>query len=289
MESRQPRRIRDIAHLYLSGVERRSSAQKKTVAVAGVSVRLFPAFHAANLAAAFAASGWTVHVVEQSGLVVNAGRFLSLPAAVYVDGPYAADETVYAALDGVSLGFSRASTMPACADGNGARKLVELVHVPPFESANHAEVFGELVANDDLDAVVWVCSAGWDLPALPGAKDVRVGALTVEGVGQAHAQRTADQAARAGDSGARRREVLPHALPAGRGAPRIWGHAERWRQLLCDPLPVALRAPESALARAYRDVARHAMERERMHYGTGKTARPPARRRIRSYPARDVR
>lgn len=159
MERGRARSIRDIAHLYLSA---RESAPRRVV-VAGADRACFPGFHVANLAAALARARYRVRVVEQSGLVVNAARFLALPPQVYAS--LAACPPSASAIDGVEVWFD------APPEATASPRTVDLVHVPPLEEPRALQ----RTAARWRDAVTAVFARRPLLPvALPGARLVLV-------------------------------------------------------------------------------------------------------------------
>lgn len=117
MDTSRARSIRDIAHLYISS--QGGGPRPRTLVVGAVDRGTFPGFHVAAMAAAMAALGRRVRVIERSGLLANAGRFLALPAAVYAGSR----RSPVSALSGVELWYS---DPPAA-----GQATVDIVHVPP--------------------------------------------------------------------------------------------------------------------------------------------------------------
>ena len=91
------RSIRDIAHLYIT----KPRDDYRAIVVTGVDVETFPGFHVANLAAALSVLGRRVRVVERSGLLLNAARFLAMPPQVYAASRHSVVSPSVSALDGV--------------------------------------------------------------------------------------------------------------------------------------------------------------------------------------------
>jgi len=85
MRDRPPRRIDDVAHLYLSRMQRSpETTGHRVVHVAGSSADVLPGFHVANLALSLSRQNHRVMITDRSGLVTNAGFFLSLPPEIYL-------------------------------------------------------------------------------------------------------------------------------------------------------------------------------------------------------------
>jgi hypothetical protein len=116
------RSIRDIAHLYISAP--RAGGHGLRYLIAGTDRECMSGFHVANLAVALRGSAGTVRVVERSGLLLNAGRFLALPARVYAALPGTRTAPSVVALDGVEVWFS---TPPA-----PCGRSIDLFHAPPL-------------------------------------------------------------------------------------------------------------------------------------------------------------
>jgi len=126
MDTHAPRNIRDIAHLYLS--RRRGGVRR--LAVVAADRECFPGLHVANLALALAQDGHRVRIVEESGLVMNAGCFLALPPQVYAAPAPRRPEGAVRAAGGVDIRFSP-EPLPDVDDGTG---VVEIVHGPPLDA-----------------------------------------------------------------------------------------------------------------------------------------------------------
>ncbi|MEJ2719850.1 MAG: hypothetical protein P8181_01740 [bacterium] len=126
-DTRKPRHIRDIAHLYISGSNGPVSPPSATVLIAADGRSSVPGFHAANLAAAFAAKGLHVNLFERSGVLPNAGYFLSMPAARYL--PWMVTGTALeSGIGGVNIDCSAGACVQP--DGSGDRPRIDLLHLP---------------------------------------------------------------------------------------------------------------------------------------------------------------
>lgn len=192
---------------------------------------------------------------ETSGLHPNAAYFLALPPDVYLDGPAldadGAAAPAASALSGVSITFALAG---APTDASGARAAVDVVHVPPleFEPAwREATVSAFEGFEGQLGIIVFDHEAGVGKRLLAG----------LAARGRAYILRVAGPRAAAvpGDA---------HDL----------GAVDRWHEALTDPVPPAVRDPESLLARAYRSVAEYVLAEARFD-GTkteDSSDRPPA-------------
>jgi len=217
MEEKKPRRIRDIAHIYLSGLDRKIPEEPRHVVVAGTRRDCFSGFHAANLAAAFSQRGCSVRVRDLSGLVPNAAYFLALPAAVHLAAADRDTAQWYSALGGIALTFSANAYDTSRASG----PVVDIYHAPPGECTDaHRSVVEQVAVH--TDAMFMTLDDG-DPAGLTGDISYRVGAL--------------------GQGGA---------VPAG--TPVAKGRIERWGAALSDPVPAMVRDPGSMLARCFSEI-----------------------------------
>ncbi len=251
MESRQPRGIRDIAHLYLSGSRAaRGAAAPLLVIACGRTRADLSGFHVANLAVALASAGRRACIVERSALVLNAARFLALPPRVYLDP--SPNGVVHGALAGVRVTWS----------GRPAPDEIELVHAPP-ESAReaHAAVLAEALRRAGGRTPVRVCfgaTSDADAAGSGGDGEVCDAGAACHGVAEPDAcvagvsVRSARRPEASGAAAALRRLDVGVDGRGGAGTLRV----THWRSLVADPVPVALRDPDSALARAYASLAR---------------------------------
>jgi hypothetical protein len=220
-----PRHIRDIAHLYLSRA--RVPRGTSRLLVAGVSPDVIPGFHAANLALTAAAGGFTVRLVEASGLPVSAGCFLGLDPCCWVpDGR--APEAAVSAFARVSFARSSgpAHPAPAVPGEDGWGNVLEIVHAPPWD-AGDAHVRAVVDAVAEPAALVYLAGQdGSPRPWLEWRSVTNVAA----------------------------RVAFVSRGVSSPGHPECAGVITRWSTALTDPLPAVLRDPGSRLARQYRDV-----------------------------------
>ena len=216
MEEHKPRRIRDIAHIYLSRLDRKPESQY-CVVVAGTRRECLSGFHTANIAAALSQRGCSVRVRDLSGLVPNAAYFLALPAAVHLAAADRETSEWYSALGGIALTFSSKSAEPAASKG----PVVDLYHAPPGESADaHRSVVARVAAHK---GAMFVTLDDGDPAGLTGDISYRVGAL---GPGVV--------------------------VPAGASVSK--GRIERWGTAVSDPVPAVVRDPGSMLARCFSEI-----------------------------------
>jgi hypothetical protein len=217
MEEHKPRRIRDIAHIYLSRLDRKFPEQPRRVVVAGTRRECFSGFHTANIAAAFSQRGCSVRVRDLSGLVPNAAYFLALPAAVHLAAADRETSEWYSALGGIALTFSSTSSETS----HGKSPVVDLYHAPPGESADaHRSVVSQVATHK---GAMFVTLDDGDPAGLTGDISYRVGAL-----GQGSM------------------------VPAGTSIAK--GRIERWGAAVSDPVPAVVRDPGSMLARCFSEI-----------------------------------
>ncbi len=230
-DSHKPRHIRDIAHLYISRLKTHSSAPRATLLIAGDSKRCFPGFHAANLAAAFASRGIAVRLLELSGILPNAGFYMSLAPERYIHWDGRDVEVVFSGLSGIKIGYSLGARRGL--EGSAGRPRIGLVHLPP------ASPIGEF--QDSLERVLGTLGP----PALAIL-------LRLDGYPQWNW----------GSPGGLSRWPTC-VLRLGKGIPREpeadrllfdLGTLPEWEKALKDRVPAAVRAPGSALSRAYLSV-----------------------------------
>lgn len=227
MRGDPPRHVRDIAHLYLSRMRRTGGGPVRLV-VAGMSADVIPAFHVANLALAAAARGLAVHIVDRSGLPVNAGCFLGLDPHCWVareDGPVAP----VAAFARVTFTLSRDRGSSSAQDSSTELgELVEMIHVPPFDAGpEHAHALSGAISLAVPTVVVYLAEFLAE-PRPWREMGEREGVV-----------RRVAYVTRAGRDGAEDGCV---------------GALVRWKRSLTDPLPVMVRDPDSQLARQYTDL-----------------------------------
>lgn len=247
------RHIRDIAHLYISGVRQRDPAPRVCLVMAGEDRRCFPGFHAANLAAALAARGCEVRVHERSGLLPNAGFYLALPPSRYIPWEEAEGEPgrgLHPGLSGVKVEFSPGSV--GTAPGESPRTQVDVFHVPPLSDGKPV---GELPSSrgGELGPLVIVVIAGGtglpeEIPAVfwgslvPDA--ILVFCTGESGVPLSAADVPPDRPPNGADP------AEEDAKEAHRSLPEI-GRAGDWETALADRVPVVVRDPDSGLASSY--------------------------------------
>jgi hypothetical protein len=224
MRGDPPRHIRDIAHLYLSGVRRPGGAGVRLV-VAGVSADVMPGFHVANLALAAAARGVSTRIEERSGLPVNAGCFLGLDPRTWAARANG-HRTRVVAFAGVSFERAPPETDRDAAGGAPAEGL-EIVHVPPWDTGReHDRALDRAVSRAGRAVLLYL--APDDAEPRPW--------------------RETD-----GHPGVLRRVVYVSGATRAVAGNGCAGVVTRWTRALVDPLPVVVRDPGSRLSRQYRD------------------------------------
>lgn len=253
----KPRHIRDIAHLYISRGQGGSPPSCATVLMAGEDKRCFSGFHAANLAAALATKSVAVRLIEQSGLLPNAGYFMALPPHLYVcsERNRAAPVT---GVGGVVIDFSSRGT-PALPNIDD-RPRIELFHLPPLTAeqlliASLREV-ADLVKPITFFVALRTHPEGSNALSEDVAKELRGASVCV---------------IRLGDED----------LTAPGHDPSVCslGCVANWKGALRDRVPAVIRAPETELAGAYLSIgARILAEIDRIwrkpvaEYGLGSSA-----------------
>ena len=223
MEDHKPRRIRDIAHIYLSRLDRKSPEGPRRVVIAGTRRECYSGFHAASVAAAFSQRGCAVRLRELSGLVPNAAYFLALPAAVHLAAADRGTPEWYSAFGGIALTFSGKSSEPPGESG----PAVDLFHAPPGEDTDaHRAVVAQAAEHR---GAMFVTLDDGDPAGLTGDISYRVGALGQGAV-----------------------------VPAGAAVAK--GRIERWSAALSDPVPAVVRDPGSMLARRFAEICEHILK-----------------------------
>jgi len=241
--SKKPRHIRDIAHLYLSRLPRKSGERRRRVFVLASSRECFGGFHAANIALGFVRNGFAVELIEASGRLPCAGYFLRLPPEIYIKHRTQSPNESLSALGGVSVRYSHApptgganGPAPGLAVGprRGRAGTIEVVHLPP---------------------------AG-DMEAMKNVLDVMPDAIAPSAVPRAVV--LAPDEARAREAGRNAFSGMPAVdwttlslekritttdRPADTG--HSLGYLVGWRTLLSDPVPCVVRDPESHVSRSY--------------------------------------
>lgn len=249
MENRnKPRHIRDIAHLYLSRLPEKHSANRARLYLVASSVDCFSAFHTANVALCFRQRGFSVRVLELSGVLPCCGYFLKLPPRVYIKRKKESPAEELSALAGISLCFAvqapaSSSRMSGAGVQTGFRRRsgsgIDIVHLPPFTAPQDAQRALQAAA-DARD------STGGPVRALVLAPDDET-ALTTGGrlFGTTP---DVDWVTLALDR---------NQLTDGRAGNfrQSLGYLAGWRPLLSDPLPCVVRDPDSHVARSYFSVS----------------------------------
>jgi hypothetical protein len=230
-ESRKPRHIRDIAHLYLSRLQSPPSSPRATLLVTGGGRGCFSGFHTANLAAAFAAKRLNTSLFELSGLLPNTGYFLALPPQRYIQWNADDNERAIPAMAGIKMCFS-----PRVQLGFGrqaGRPRMDLFHLPPvFPEQPFRSMLEGVRGRMDQHAVVLLFGTADDA----GAPDFLKSALGHSLDCPIYCV-SLDSGTSFSADGDRRVIDL--------------GYLGLWERRLCDRIPIVMRVPESALARTY--------------------------------------
>ncbi len=239
-DTRKPRHIRDIAHLYISRMEKREPDGPVNVVLLGTTRDCFPGFHAANIAVGLSSIRKPVRVVELSGLWPCSAHFLSLPPQIYLRPHQPSLDEDISAVGSVSIRFTlpRRNRETARA-GAGARLrkrssagAFEVYHLPPVEQMDDA--------SEVYDAAVAFVS-----------EPKRVVLLAMD---KADADAAWKKTGRFWGA-AQRYTVLLAGPGAGFELPEHVASGVRrlnnWRRSLSDAIPCAVRAPDSYLSRAY--------------------------------------
>ncbi len=190
-------------------------------------------FHAANLAAIFAAKGLHVSLFERSALLPNAGYFLSLPPGRYLPSMNI-EGGLRAGIAGIRTDCSAGGCTPA--DDDGDRPRVDLIHLPPvypvkpFRSILHAaRVFA-----DDITVFLMLRTLPTPVAKFAGIVEDELGPA----------------AACVLDLG----DVVPPPSPDETGIFNL-GRMTAWMDGLGDRVPVVLRDPDSPPSREFTSVA----------------------------------
>lgn len=240
LENRKPRHIRDIAHLYISRPQPRTQDSFVSVWITAEHKRCFPGFHVANLAASLSARNGPVRLLDRSGLLPNAGYFMSLSPRRYIrwgeDGARLA-----AGLGGVEIDCSSREFRNFPPASRPVR--VEIVHLPPFSPADRFEAALEEARKRVRPVSVLVVlrsvrTLGEGLPPSVEA-ELRPAATFVIRLAEFPVGRIDTP------PGAWKDE--PDAIDLGR--------VVDWERSIDDRVPPVLRAPNSALAQTYRSAS----------------------------------
>ncbi|GEM_PF-6530032 len=232
----KPRHIRDIAHLYLTGLAKSKSHFNDIVMVIGEDSSCFTALQIANLATSSALGFLTasisksINICEISGLMPETGFYFSMPAESYMSRDEGAKESSVCALLNIKIDSSPGA---ASARRETLREgSLDFVHLPPLSNRSALAKALAVFDTDVHDGMVLL---------VVGKKEV-----------------SADKAAWLQDAlGGKCRVSL---LDIGKrierncyqkGALNPSGSLEGWHTILTDRLPVVLRSPRSVLAGAY--------------------------------------
>jgi hypothetical protein len=228
-DTHKPRHIRDIAHLYISGSQGRSYPPCATLLMAGEDRRCFSGFHAANLAAALSSKAMSVHLFERSGVLPNAGFFMSLPPRRYIRWDPNEDAAV-AGVGGVSIDCSLKGFPTFKGDSHLPR--VELIHLPPvFPDQPFQESLREV--RDFVKSVTIFLILRIDRTNLGEISECVEKGLGPAAVCVLHLDDTD--------------LCCPDDDPSAFDLGSLTG----WKSALRDRVPVVIRAPDAALSRAY--------------------------------------
>lgn len=229
-DTRRPRSIRDIAHLYLSrNLSRRAEPPPPSptlnVFVASENRDCLSAFHVANIAAAMVLRNASVRVFELSGLLPNAAFYFSHRPAVYLGGAHAVPREFSPLLNAISISFDSVRLMGQHPVEGKLR--FNLIHLPTVsDPENLAEA---------LSAMRERC---------PGERWVLY--VTRE---------TTDEGAKILSRGLAASDAfvlhLPEGDSSGGGEIDHLGHICRWEHAAADRVPAVVRNPNSGLAREY--------------------------------------
>jgi hypothetical protein len=232
-ESRKPRHIKDIAHLYISRLKSPSRGPRSSLLITSNSRNCFSGFHAANLAAAFASKRMNASLFELSGLPANAGYFMALPPHRYIRWNKDEGARSIPGMAGVKISFTL-DTRPSFGRRIG-RPHIDIIHLPPvFPNQPFQSVIEKVRGEVDKRAVVLFLGmdAGEGLEFLKSAlnqsTDWAICNLNLE----------------AGVSD----------MTAGDRRSSDLGQLGYWEGRLTDRVPIVIRVPESALARTYSSI-----------------------------------
>lgn len=251
----KPRHIRDIAHLYISRMQPNDNREKRSVVVTGTTRDCFSGYHAANIAVGFANIGFSVRVIEISGLWPCSAHFLSLPARIYLKREEHLLGGEVSALGGVAIRFS----IPEKGDAQSAQvgtsgrqrtpvRFADVIHLPIVEQTKDLQ--------EKLAGVV--AFAGQEIPVILLAAN--------EGKAGAAWGRT-NRLWR----GADRHTLLLDSTHSWGGQQsrerRDIRHLTNWRRSLCDNVPCVIRDPSSYLSRSYLSICEAVISPSRFSEG----------------------
>jgi hypothetical protein len=232
----KPRHIRDIAHLYLSRIQKREEARHDHVLVFGSNRKCFPAFHLANLATSMSltffrsGSRTGITILEASGILPNTGYYLTLDPLDYL----AEHGGTIGALLSIDVKFTTAAD-PTCtlSPATEVGRRISFIHLPPLSDGKR---FLESLAHfeDAIDGgkiFLYVTDGGVESGGMPGRVQELLESPSLS--------------------------ILHVGVPGGGedtllGSRRILGHMPSgWRLHVSDRLPVVLRNPGGELATLY--------------------------------------
>lgn len=246
LENRKPRHIRDIAHLYISRSRQASRPAGSIVWLSGDDRKSFPGLHAANLAAALAASGCAVRLLDRSAVLPNAGYYMMLSPAQYLRWQDRGH--------GLALGLGGVEVDCSRDDHRGPppgllTDRLALVHLPPLSSPERLqrELRTALRCVGAPSLAVIVTSTP------PSQRLVLGSALGEWTPGAVCALRVAPE------PGGAAVHVPPGTTPrparTDAAAAAELGCVAGWESGLADRVPVVVRSPHAVESRAYRAAA----------------------------------
>ena len=240
-DTHKPRHIRDIAHLYISRLPQRGTADTKDVLVVGVARECFPGYHTANIAAGLAKS-FSVRLVEISGLWPCSAHFLSLRPQVYLRRKDRLRTEQLSALGNINICFSipgERSGEPARAGGNGRTRsragAIDLYHLPPVE--DHDELEKTLT-----EGLAFMGPHTQIALLASNELNARTAWKSMDGLWGNAVQNTIILAANSMSQDKHQQELTNTR------------YLTNWRKPLCDNVPCVVRAPDSYLSRTYMSI-----------------------------------
>lgn len=228
-DTRRPRGIRDIAHLYISSTSRRAEPPPPSptlnVFVASESRDCLSAFHVANIAAAMVLRNASVRVFELSGLLPNAAFYFSHRPSIYLGATHAAPREFSPLLNTISISFDSVRLMGQHPVEGKLR--FNLVHLPVVSDPDSlAEVLSAMRERCPGERWVLYVSRG---STTEGAEILSRG-LAASDTFVLHL--TSEHAA------------------GGEGIDHL-GNLRKWEHAAADRVPAVVRNPKSGLAREY--------------------------------------
>jgi hypothetical protein len=252
--TRRPRHIRDIAHLYISRSASKDGSPPKRVYITPTSRECFGGYHAANIALGFAHKGYAVQLMEISDTVPCSAYFLRLPPSVYLKQKarvavpsQGAPTDSFSAMGGVMVRFKAPPNVsldiqpePGLAAGitAGLRRrtagAVDVFHLPPasdVDALNHALDRATDFGRADAGARAVVLA--------PSEAEAHEAGNRIFGRRPRIAWVTMSLGERS------------HNADRSQNGRQHLGYLAGWRPLLADPLPCLVRDPESHVSRSY--------------------------------------